>query len=246
MFLIILFFFFISETIKKKNKIISNPRLKSWKLWGEDYGFFELNKKTIHLNKPMQVGFSILDLSKTLMVDFHYDYIKKMYGDNAKLIMTDTDSLCYHIRTEDAYKDMIDNKEIFDLSDFPKDHFCFDATNKKVPGKFKLETLQKPVEEMIGLRSKLYSMKLEKEEKKTCKGTKRNVKENKITHQDYVNTLFNGMNMNTKQRGIICKNHKLYSVEMTKTSLSAFNDKSYLLDDGISMLSYGHYKIPKN
>jgi hypothetical protein len=62
---------------------------------------------------------------------------------------TDTDSLCYHIKTEDAYKDMVENKEIFDLSDFLTDHVCFDVTNKKVPGKFKLETLKKPVLEMV-------------------------------------------------------------------------------------------------
>jgi hypothetical protein len=155
----------------------------------------------------------------------------------------DTDNLCYHIKTEDAYQDMIDNKEIFDLSDFPKDHFCFDATYKKVPGKFKLEILEKPVLEMVGLRSKLYSMKLEKDEKKKCKGTKRYVKDTKITHQDYVNTLLNGENLDTKQRGIVCKNHKLYSIEINKISLSAFNDKSFILDGGISFLSYGHYKI---
>jgi hypothetical protein len=168
-----------------------------------------------------------------------------MYGDNTKLIMTDIDSLCYHIKTEDAYKNMIDNKELIDLSDFPKDHFCFDATNKKVPGKFKLETLEKPVLEMVGFRSKLYSMKLEKDEKKTCKETKRYVKDTKITHQDYVNTLLNSENLDTKQRGIVCKNHKLYSIEINKTSLSDFNDKSFILDGGISFLSYEHYKINK-
>jgi hypothetical protein len=70
--------------MKKKNKLVSNPRLKGWKLWNTDYGFFELYKKTIKLYKLIHVGFSILDLFTTLMCDFYYDYIKKIYGDNTK------------------------------------------------------------------------------------------------------------------------------------------------------------------
>ena len=62
---------------------------------------------------------SILDLSKTLMYDFHYNYIKKKYSDQAQLLFTDTDSVTYHIKTEDAYRDFYGDRELFD--DYPKD-----------------------------------------------------------------------------------------------------------------------------
>ena len=72
------------------------------------------------MNRPAYVGMCILDLSKTLMYDFHYNYIKKEYGSRAKLLFTDTDSLTYEIETEDVYKDLCKRKELFDNSDYPK------------------------------------------------------------------------------------------------------------------------------
>ena len=88
----------------------------------------------------------ILDLSKTLMYDFHHNYIKKLYNDKAKLLFTDTDSLTHEIETEDAYKDFWSDKDKFDNSEHPENSPYFDKSNKKVIGKFK--------DEFIGLRSK--------------------------------------------------------------------------------------------
>ena len=105
------------------------------------------------LNKPIQVGFSILDLSKTLMYEFHYDYIKEKYPE-AKLLFTDTDSLCYHIST----KDMEQDAHLFDTSDYPKDHILHSTVNKKVLVKMKKETAEVPIEEFVGLRPKVYSL----------------------------------------------------------------------------------------
>jgi hypothetical protein len=68
---------------------------------------------------------SILDISKTLMYDFHYNFIRKKYGDRAKLLVIDTDSLCYDLRTDDLYKDIKDNQDLFDTSKYPKDHFLY-------------------------------------------------------------------------------------------------------------------------
>jgi hypothetical protein len=139
---------------------------------------------------------------------------------------------------------MIKNKQLFDLSDFHKNHKCYDASNKKVPGKFKLETLGHIPVEFVGLRSKLYSIKFDDDkEKKTCKGIKTSVKDNKLTHEQYKNVLFNGKSINEMQRNIRSYDHQVYSIEVNKTALSAFNDKKYLLDDGIHGYSYGHYAI---
>ena len=87
---------------------------------------------------------------------FNTEVIKNKYGNNAELLFTDMDSLCYEIKTEDFYQDMYDNKELFDLIDMPKEFH--DNTNKKVLGKFKDETLGIPIIEFIGLRSKMYSI----------------------------------------------------------------------------------------
>lgn len=80
----------------------------------------------------MYVGASILDLSKTLMFSFHYDKIVKRYGQKAKLLMTDTDSLVYHIETPDVYADMLDNIDSYDTSGYPKEHMLFSKKNAKV------------------------------------------------------------------------------------------------------------------
>ena len=76
-------------------------------------------KDTLTLNRPVYVGMCILDLSKTLMYDFHYKYIKEKYGDKVRLLFTDTDSLTYEIEAEDVYQDFWNDKDMFDNSDYP-------------------------------------------------------------------------------------------------------------------------------
>ena len=105
----------------------------------------------------------ILDLSKTLMYGFHYNYIKQKYGDKAKLLFTDTDSLMYEIQTEDFYKDISANvKHRFDTSDYPLHHSSLipSGFNKKVIGMFKDKAGGKVMDEFVGLKAKLYSYKM--------------------------------------------------------------------------------------
>ena len=124
-----------------------------------------LMKKTeVYFNKPIYVGQAILDLSKTLMFDFHYNYIRKKYNNKAELLFTDTDSLMYLIQTEDFYHDI--NKDIkkkFDTSDYPENHPSGIKTGvkKKVIGKFKDEAAGKQITHFVGLRPKLYTFKVD-------------------------------------------------------------------------------------
>ena len=97
-------------------------------------------------------------MSKTLMSDFHYSYIKPTFGAQAKLLFTDTDSLCYEITTADLYEDMKNDITRFDTSDYPKDHPLYSNTNKKVLGKMKDECAGTPPSEFVGLQSKMYSL----------------------------------------------------------------------------------------
>ena len=187
---------------------------------------------------------SILDLSKALMYDFHYNYIKKMYQEKAKLLFTDTDSLTYEIEADDIYSDFWNDRDRFDNSDYPEDSLFFDKSNKKVIGKFKDEAAGLPVTEFIGLRSKMYSyIKDNNKGGKTAKGIKKAVIKKEITHENYKSVLFGDRQIYHKMKTTRSDKHELASYEINKVSLSCFDDKRYILGDGITSYAYGHYRI---
>ena len=101
------------SNIKDYLKWISKPNHMSHKIFDNDLVAIRKNKVTLTLNKPAYIGMCILELSKVLMYEFHYDYIKNKYGNNSRLLFTDTDSLMYEIKTEDIYKDF--SNDIFDF-----------------------------------------------------------------------------------------------------------------------------------
>ena len=231
---------------KKLLKLTNKPTYVSSKIFNENLVAVHKIKETLTLNRPAYVGMCILDLSKTLMYDFHYNYIKKNYGEKAKLLFTDTDSLTYEIEADDVYKDFWKDKEMFDNSDYDKESKFFFGENKKVIGKMKDEAAGIPITEFVGLRSKMYSyMKDNQKGGKTAKGIKKNVIKNNITHENYRDTLFNNKQMNHKMKTIRSENHQLGSYEINKVSLSCFDDKRYILEDGMTSYAYGHVKIDK-
>ena len=148
-----------------------------------------MKKTNIYFNKPVYLGMCILDLSKTLMYEFIYDYVKAKYGKKAELLYTDTDSFIFEIETEDFYKDIRpDVERWFDTSNIPSDHpsGIKSGINKKVPGKMKDELDGKTMIEFIGLRANLYSYKtLDDEETKKRKGIKKSVVDKAISREDY-------------------------------------------------------------
>ena len=229
---------------KKLTKLASKPTYISSKIFNENLVAVHKIKETLTLNRPAYVGMCILDLSKTLMYDFHYNYIKVKYGDKARLLFTDTDSLTYEIEADDVYQDFWNDKYKFDNSDYPESSKYFDKSNKKVIGKFKDEAAGVPICEFIGLRSKMYSyMKDNQKGGKTAKGIKKNIIKKYITHENYKNTLFNAEQMSHKMKTIRSENHELGSYEINKVSLSCFDDKRYLNNDGVTSYAYGHYFI---
>ena len=178
------------------------------------------------------------------MYDFHYNYIKKKYGDKAKLLFTDTDSLTYEIEAEDVYEDFWNDRDKFDNSDYNKESPYFNKTNKKVIGKFKDEASVLPITEFIGLRSKMYSyMKDNNKGGKTAKGIKKSVIKKDIQHNNYRDVLFNSKQMCHTMKTIRSQNHQLGSYEINKVSLSCFDDKRYIDNDGIQSHACGHHKI---
>ena len=142
---------------EKAQKWINKPNFKSFKIFDENLLACHMIKNKIKMNRPSYVGQAILDISKTVMYEFHYNVIKKMYGDKAQLLMTDTDSFCYHIQTENVYKDMAGMDVEFDTSNYSKNHPLYSEKYKKVIGLMKDETGGIPIAEFVGLRAKLYS-----------------------------------------------------------------------------------------
>ena len=150
------------------------------------------------------------------MYDIHYNFIKEKYGDLVKLLFADTDSLCYHIRTDDAYGDFYQHKGLYDNSDYEKSSKFFFDENKKVIGKFKDEAAGNPVTEFVDLKSKMYSYKTELADgqggvkiknNKTAKGAKKNVIKRDIDHSHYLACLQNNTVEQHKMRTIRSDHH---------------------------------------
>jgi hypothetical protein len=237
------------RTIARK---LASPLYSGHLIYNDDLAAIKKMKLKIHLDKPTYAGMAILDLSKLHMYDFHYNIIKKKYGDKASLLFTDTDSLAYKIKCEDIYMDMKESSDLFDLSNFPQDaeeptaHF-FDESNKKVLGKFKDECDGKPASSFVGLRPKMYSLKVGEKEKQTAKGIQKGFVKKHITHKDYERCVMSELRADQQQHASFVKfnskKHNLTTDQVSKVGLCAYDNKRYLLGDGITSYSYGHHRI---
>ena len=156
------------------------------------------------------------------------------------MLFTDKDSLTYEIKSEDVYEEFFKHKHLFDFSNYPKDSKFFDPTNKKVIGKMKDESEGKIIGEFVGLKSKMYSIK------KNIDGKESNMEKGvNITNEfnEFRDTLFNKKIIRHKMRRIQGKKHKMRTYEINKISLSIFDDKRFVVDDGIHTLAYFHKDI---
>ena len=244
----------IGVNTKKWVKWVNNPSYVQRKNISDTLVVGERTKTRMTLNKPVYCGAVILDLSKLLMQKFWYENLRPKYP-SAKLLYTDTDSLVYSI-TNDSMPDFHGRAGgDFDTSGYPKNHPLYSADNKKVVGKFKDEMNGVSIAKFIGLRSKQYtilndeaSYKLINDPTvklvvKKSKGTKSSVVKKIIKYQDYDTTLSTGVAMKHKQISFQTNCHRICTSTSNKTSLGSFDDKRYLLSDGISSYAYGHYRI---
>ena len=208
---------------EKAEKLTAKPNFKHCNIFSEDLVAIHMKKTKFTFNKPIHLGMCILDLSKTLMYDFHYNYIMQKYGDKAKLLFTDTDILMYEIQTEDFYKDISkDVKDRFDTSDYPPNHPSGipSGLNKKVLGRFKDEVGGKVIDEFVGLRAKLYSFKMfEGEEIKKCKGVKKSMVKKSIKNENYKECLFKEKEQLREMNVIRSYKHEVYTEVVNKIVL---------------------------
>ena len=181
-------------TEEKYLHTVMHPNFKSGVLFGENLMNCEMGKIKVVMNKPVYLSQAILDLSKIVMYEFHYDYMVPKYGlEKLKLCYMDT---VYDNKTEDFYEDIADDVEArFDTSGYSKTDFrpLPIGLNKKVIGLMNDELGGKIMTEFVALRPKLYSYKkLDGSEDKKCKGIKKCVVKKTLTFEDYKACLFNG------------------------------------------------------
>ena len=215
-------------TDKKRSKLVSEPNYHTIKLISENLSIIEQkNKRTkVQMNKPIYLGLSILEISKLLMYEFWYDYMKPKYGDNVKLHYMDTDSFIMKIKTEDFYKDVANDVEKrFDTSNYEVDRPLSTGKNKKVIGLMKDELGGRVITEFVALRPKTYSYLTDdcKEGKKT-KGTKKCVIKRMIKFDYYKNCLLNGEVILKSQQRFISKGHDVYTENTNKIALRRNDD----------------------
>ena len=235
----------LMDNKKKALKLSSEPNFDRATIFDKHLVAIHMKKTEVYFNKPIYVGQAILGISKTLMFDFHYNYIRKKYGQKAELLMTDTDSLMYLIQTDDVYSDIKkDVKKTFDTSNFPDNHPSGIETgvNKKVIGKFKNEVAANQITHFVGLSSKLYSYLMENYGKKEkideickAKGVKKNAIKKSLRFEGYEICLFSEEKVMKEMNIIRSKNHDIYSMNVNKVALSANDDKRLICPNKIDM-----------
>ncbi|XP_022173976.1 uncharacterized protein LOC111036290 [Myzus persicae] len=244
---------------RRLQKLINRTTFKHCIKYTETLTGVALENKEIKFDKPTYIGFSVLDISKTLM--YHNDVMKKHYGDNIKLMYTDTDSLVYQIMTDDFYFDVKNNPILLnrlDTADLPVDHPCHTTVRKKVPGFFSDETKGHIMTEFCALRAKSYAYNIyageddavrDKDdkfkvggEKIKAKGVRQHVVKNHMSLADHVKCLEDDpdlirYSMNTSMRSY---KHNLVTQNMNKLTYNSYDDKRV---DKIHILAHGHYRI---
>ena len=207
----------------------------------------EMGKVKVIINKPVYLGQAILDLSKIVIYEFHFDYMKPKYEDNLKLCFIDTDSFVYHIKTEYFYADIVDDvEERFDTSGYDKEEAIPlpIGKNKKVIGLMKDELGGKIMTEFVALRPKLYSCRnIDIKEAKKCEGIKKCVVKKTLAFNDYVNYLFSGTDAYRSQLMFRSRKHEVHTIEVNKIALNRNDDKQIAKKDRISTLAKGHKSI---
>ena len=230
------------KTDHRRNKLVSEPNYHTMKLIEENLAIIEMRKVKVKMNKPIYLGLCILEISKIIMYEFWYDYVKNKYRNKARLCYTDTDSFVINIKTNDFYKDISqDVNESFDTSNYTFDRPLPKGKNKKVIGLMKDELGGGIITEFVALRPKTYSyITNDFTELKKAKGTKKCVVKKMLRFDDYKNCLFSNGKVLKSQQRFKSENHSVYTENINKIALSCDDDKRIVTSDEITSYPYGY------
>ena len=225
-------------TDKKRNKLVSEPNYHTINLISEDLSIIEMKKTKIKMNKPIYLGLSVLEISKRLMYEFWYDYMKPKYGNDIKLCYMDTNSFIMNIKTNDFYF-YVENR--FDTSNYEVNRPLPIGKNKKVIGLMKDELGGKIIMELVTLRPKTYLYLTDDgREDKKAKGTNKCIIKKMIKFNDYKKCLLNDEVIFKSQQRFISKKHNIYTENIDKIALSNNDDKRIISSDKITSYPYGY------
>ena len=228
-------------TDKRRNQLVSEPNYYAIKCFSEILVGIEMKKTKIKKNKPIYLGLSILEISKILMYELWYDYMKPKYGDNVKLCYMDTDSFIMYTKTEDFYKDVANDVEKrFDTSNYEVDRPLPTGKNKKVIELMKDKLGGKIITEFVALRPKTSSYFTDdcKEDKK-AKGTKKFVTKRELKFNNYKDCLLNDKVVLKSEQRFKSERHDVYTESVNKIALSYNDDKKLTTFDKITTYPYG-------
>ena len=223
------------------NQLVSEPNYHTTKWFSENLLAIKMKKAKVKMNKPVYIGLSILEISKTLMYEFWYYYMKPKYDDKVKLCYMDTDCSIMQIKTEDFYKDIANDVEKrFDTSNYKINRPLPTGRNKKVNGLMKDELGGKIMTEFVVLRPKTYSYLMDAGgSDKNAKGTKKCVIKLRNKFNDYKDCLLNNKIILKSQQRFQSERYDVYTEEVNKIELSSNGDKGLQTFDIITSYPYG-------
>ena len=211
------------EIIKHQSKQTFNGIHKSY----ENCDSYTFKQNEVLMDKPIYLGFTVLELSKLLMCETYYDKLETYFGqENIQLHYMDTDSFILSVNTKDIIKDLKNLEDIFDFSNLDQNHELFSNKSKKVFGKFKIETPKNIwIDEIVCLRSKMYAFKCGNDSKNKLKGISKSQSKN-IKCEEYKKCLDGEDYQQECDNSIIRSiNHEMVLQKVNKSILSLFDDK---------------------
>ena len=210
-------------TEEKRIKLVSEPNYHTTKHFSKNLLAIEMKKTKVKMNKPVYLGMSILDISKTLMYEFWYDYLKPKYKDNAKLCYMDTDSFVLNIFTEDFFEDINNDAERwFDISNYDKN----DKRPLQIGVNKKDELGGKTMKKFCTLIAKIYTYLMDDDsDNKKAKGVKRCIVKRRLIFKNYKDSLFNNKTIMRSQVRFKSGHHNLYTEEVNKIALNSSINK---------------------
>ena len=232
-------------TDKRRNQLVSEPNYHTTECFSENLMAIGRKKTKVKMNKPISLGFSILDLSKIVMYEFCYEYIKPKYGKKAKLCYMDTDSFIIHIKTKEFYKDIADDVEKrFDTPNYKVNRPLPKGKNKILIALMKDELGGKIMIEFVALRPKTYSYLMDEDsEAKKAKGTKKCVIKRLLKFPDYQDCLVNNEIILKSQQKFKSEAHNVYTEDVNKIALKS---DSHLSKKNFICFNGSHLKMMKN